>query len=719
MRYIVLSEKFTYYVNRIQSIPKKQLVARIFRFILRSARDIVQESRIRIFPPRLSPEVVLEAQSALQTWREGNVGGLFINVEVWQNRIQLLNDKFPNTISLVIAEADQICDHIVDLLGSGPYQFGESLDWHLDFKSGYRFDPNIYYKQIHPAPYPGGYDIKVPWELSRCQHLPRLGQAYQITRDEKYTLEFVAQLTDWIESNPWPYGVNWNCSMEVALRAINWLWALAFFIESPHVGEKFVEKVAHNLYTHAEHIFHNLERSPEIGYAGNHYFSNLVGLIYLGICCPFYHKSKTWLSYGIAELEEIVKLQVWADGVDFESSISYHRLVTEMTLSVVWLCRQNSVIVPEIVLERLEKMLEFVCYYTKPDGTVPNIGDQDNGRLHRLGVWQELGREWLDHSYLVTIGRELLGKGNATWYANDMDSEVIWWLDEMYHQHMPESRTNLVIGSRAFHNGGFYFMRHEDLYMALRAGANGTCGLGGHAHNDIFGFELFAYDKTFIVDPGTFAYTGDFEARNLFRSSRYHNCLTVDDKELNRIPEQEPFRMENDAGVEILHWESNHEFDYFSAQHNGYARLASPVIHRRCIYFDKVEGCWLVRDCVQGEGRHKLALNIHFMPMRLVREHYDGALVFTDCTEGANLALWFRGQNPDCVSLKDGWVSRSYGTRIKAKIVSWMSVVNLPFELQTIIYPYENKLPSNSKLERLSNWGHDEFFAETSHFYKI
>ena len=59
-------------------------------------------------------------------------------------------------------------------------------------------------------------DIKVPWELSRFQHFTILGQAYILSKEEKYAQEFVNQVTDWIEHNPVGFGVNWACPMDVA-----------------------------------------------------------------------------------------------------------------------------------------------------------------------------------------------------------------------------------------------------------------------------------------------------------------------------------------------------------------------------------------------------------------------------------------------------------------------------------------------------------------------
>ena len=92
------------------------------------------------------------------------------------------------------------------------------IDWHVDFKSGYRGNPKIYYKDIKYG-HKVGVDVKVPWELSRFQHLTTLGEAYFLSNDEKYVKEFVNQITDWIENNPPKFGVNWTCTVDVAIRA--------------------------------------------------------------------------------------------------------------------------------------------------------------------------------------------------------------------------------------------------------------------------------------------------------------------------------------------------------------------------------------------------------------------------------------------------------------------------------------------------------------------
>jgi len=350
----------------------------------------------------------------------------FLDTDRCQGLVSAIRDCCPEVEALTIAAADRVCEHTFDLLGSGPVHLGERIDWHIDFKTGHRWDPQRYYADIRPAPYPGGYDIKVPWELSRCQHFVRLGQAYWFTRDNKYAREFVSQVESWIDSNPWPFGANWASTMDVSIRVVNWLWGYHFFKDSPNLTDEFLPHFYRSLLIHGRHIISNLEKRNGLG--TNHYLSNLVGLIYLGILCPEFKEAEKWREFGLGALWREIFEQVYEDGVNFEASTPYHRLATELFLSPIILCQLNDIFVPVEVMARLEKMLEFVMYYTKPDGIAPIIGDADNGRLHRLAIWAESVREWQDHRYLLAIGAFLFRRTDFAQAAGDQWQEAIWLL---------------------------------------------------------------------------------------------------------------------------------------------------------------------------------------------------------------------------------------------------------------------------------------------------
>jgi uncharacterized heparinase superfamily protein len=241
------------------------------------------------------------------------------------------------------------------------------------------------------------------------------------------------------------------------------------------------------------------------------------------------------------------------------------------------------------------------------------------------------------------------------------------------------------LNSKAFPQGGFYIMRHDDLYMIIDCVHADPKAPSGHKHNSKLSFELFAYDKSFIIDPGTYIYTADRGMRNLFRSTRYHNTVVVDGEEQNRFNEDELFGMEHDAAVKVNKWEITDKYDFLDAEHNGYARLKKPVVHRRQIYFNKEEKYWLIKDMLAGEGgyKHKFDLYFHFAPMELKEK---GELVIeTDNKNGANIMIMPLDTEGIKMEIERGWVSYSYGKKVEAAIVKYSKTAEVPADFVTII----------------------------------
>ncbi|NOR78443.1 MAG: hypothetical protein GQ523_08505 [Methanophagales archaeon] len=238
--------------------------------------------------------------------------------------------------------------------------------------------------------------------------------------------------------------------------------------------------------------------------------------------------------------------------------------------------------------------------------------------------------------------------------------------------------------SKAFPQGGFYIMRHADLYMVVDCVPADPTAPSGHKHNSRLSFELFAGDKSFIVDPGAYIYTADKEMRNLFRSTKYHNTVVVDDKEQNRFEEDELFAMNLDAAVKVNGWLVTENYDLLDAEHNGYSRLN--VVHRRLIYFNKVEQYWVIKDMLTGEGgyKHKFKLYFHFAPMALKKEK-DELGIETGNKTGANIAIAPLETDGLKLAIENGWVSYSYGQKVEAPIVKYSKTAEVPAEFVTCI----------------------------------
>lgn len=363
------------------------------------------------------------------------------------------------------------------------------IDWQLDFKSGYRWSQTTWYADIlygHQL----GVDVKVPWELARMQHLPQLAWAYALARETPidssshlaYVQEFRNQVLDFIATNPPRYGVNWHCTMDVGIRVVNWLVTYDLFqAYGAEFDPEFETEFQRSIYQHGLHIIHNLEWSPEL--RSNHYLANIAGLLFVAAYLPRTWETDTWLAFAVQELITEVNCQFYPDGANFEASTSYHRLSAEMVIYSTALVlglppekqaalveynhRQHNVHpplqpspvplyplptqeqaftpFPTWYTEQLEKMAEFTMHITKPNGHIPQIGDNDSGRFlklqplyHRLTVEQAKAKyvnlqeyvdlpnemtywdeEHLDHRHLVAAINGLFGREDFTAFVGD------------------------------------------------------------------------------------------------------------------------------------------------------------------------------------------------------------------------------------------------------------------------------------------------------------
>lgn len=509
------------------------------------------------------------------------------------------------TKQTILKEADLICQNKINLLGSENTFLGKKINWHRDFINNQTW-PDVFFTKISSDNRYGGKDIKVPWELSRFQFLPILGQAYLLTQDPKYAQKFKDLINDWLDKNPVFFGVNWCCTMDVAIRACNLLLALPFFKDAKEIiDEPFLTRFFNSIYQHGIYIEENLENR---GLKGNHYLSDIVGLIYIGILCPQFKKSKKWLQFGVEELEKEIQTQVYNDGADFEGSIPYHRLATELFAYPALLCRLNKIKLSEKFWNKLEKMFEFTLSYTQPNGLAPQIGDNDNGRLHILSNFYNW--EVNDHRYLLDLAAVLFSRADFKTAGKIFPADA-----------------KKPLSSKFFPDCGICVMKHRNWQITVDAGPNGQDGNGGHGHNDTLSFTLQAFGEDIIVDPGTYVYTPDPEARNRFRSTRLHNTVMIDQQEINRFSPETLFMLHNDAIPEVKKWETTKQKDLLIAEHNGYQRFTQPVTHQRQFIFSKSAEQLEITDTFRGHGQHELEWNFHFAPGIQLKKEKDRLII--------------------------------------------------------------------------------------------
>lgn len=573
-----------------------------------------------------------------------------------------LDSHFPEETKRLIKEAALIVDeHRWPLMGFGAKQFGPEINWRRDPLSGYEWPLDFHLDIVFSRG--DGSDVRVLWELNRLGHLVQLGRAYRVTGDEDFSREFFRQLETWREQNPVGLGANWSCAMEVALRAMNLLAALELFRTSGELTTERLRMILDMLYQHGAHIHRHLEFSYIA--TSNHYLSDVVGLLWLGVMLPELAEARAWRRFGLSETLSEMEKQVLPDGADFEASTGYHRLVLELLLYSFILCRENEVEIEERYWQRLRGMFDYLRAILRPDGRAPLIGDTDSGRVLPLRH-----RPADDHAYLLAIGAALFNEPRFK-VTEKMPEELPWLLGpEGVRAFLEMPMTAEPEGSRAFEHAGTYIMRERDLYLLFNASGVGARGRGSHGHNDALSLELSACGVSFIIDPGTYVYTADLEERHLFRSTRYHSTVEIDGAEQNTTNQHVPFVLGDEAHPRILQWETTPGYDVITAEHAGYGRLPEPVTRVvRSLRFDKRRRFWLVEDSFSGTGAHDFRFRFHFAPSLKVGVR-DTMVEAVDESSGARLlvAPLNLGLQP---ALEQAFASNDYGAKSASLVACW------------------------------------------------
>lgn len=474
------------------------------------------------------------------------------------------------------------------------------FDWHSDWRCGHKWD-NRYFKEysFYEKEKEREYDVKFPWELSRMSFLIPVARHY-LLENKKEHLDYVHDvLYDWKKNNPLANSVNWY-PMEVSVRSINLVQLREILLLNEGTA-KTVDLLNEILILHGVFLWRNIEFTDV---RGNHYSANLTALLLLGNTFKgFYKEASKWKKYALAKIEKEFHLQFIGDGVNFEKSTSYHRLVVEFFLISFLVMYRMGIEIKTETKEVFKNACMFIKDVAKPNLQAPIIGDNDSA-----SVFLNEGVSLNNHTPLLQLAslflkEPMLNMGTKTYIS----AVELFGLKEGHGLlGLPGSDKNFFMYPR----GGFCIVKDEKNYFITDVGEVGMKGRGGHGHNDLYSFELMLHGRDIIVDPGCYTYTGDLKLKNEMKSSRYHNILTVDDEEI--APMVGDWGIADIARPLEVEIKQSDKETVISGKHEGYMRLQDPVGFQRIFSLTMDSFQLSCTDMVKCNSGHKVARCLHF-----------------------------------------------------------------------------------------------------------
>lgn len=626
-------------------------------------RDFVDRVRI---PRGRFPKVVPRSRGSLESWCAAGFRVTDVTTADWASFGKTGGEETWH--GKLTRKADMAVAHRLGLFNLTDHDLGDPIDWNRDHGRGIqapmRFSPSIDYRDRRETG-----DAKFVWEPNRHHQLVVLGRAYRATGNSKYSSALLEQIDSWIRQCPFGMGMNWRSPLELAIRLINWVWALDLIRDAGLPRGGLRERWFQAAYLHLWEIVRKYSRGSS---ANNHLVGEAAG-VYIG---SGYFRNMADLSEWREESRKIVEreifVQTYPDGACREQAMGYHLFALQFFLLSGIVARRMGEDFRAEYWERLEKMFEFVAAMAE-GGPLPMFGDSDDGYV------LDLGAPPAEVPSLLAAGAVLFGRQDFRSRSESFREPAFWLFGVSGRERFEALEWNSSgqgLESRAFSDAGYYLLQSgrrgsgREVSVLFDCGELGFGSIAAHGHADALSFTMRISGVDVFVDPGTYDYFSYPAWREYFRCTRAHNTLTVDDRDQSVI--LGPFLWGARASARCLKWEPGPRGGVVEGEHDGYARLPDPVRHRRILELDGPAGELGIRDILEARGSHKVAIHFHLSEMCRIHRVEDRAMEID--AEGRKVLLlmdpglemkMFSG----CEEPIGGWVSRGYHRKVPSTTI--------------------------------------------------
>ncbi len=324
-------------------------------------------------------------------------------------------------------------------------------------------------------------------------------KAYKDQGDACYLNKFKQIVLAWIGQNPRGAGAGWD-PYPIALRLTNWLSFYAHLKQELDKDTEFRAVFVRSIWEQSDHLAHHLEKHL----LANHYFEDLKALV----LCALFFGDEPMLAAALKEFKAQCREQILPDGMHFELSPMYHKIILEDVLRVAAALRGAGRADREIE-GYIQPMLDAA--YSLEEG------------LERIPLFNDSGNN---------VAKSLDGLCLA--------AEEHFGIEPRYKAQLPDS--------------GYYIFKQNGWKLVVDAGQPGPKYIPGHAHCDAMSFELFKDGKPVIVNCGTYAY--QCKERAFFKSTAAHNTVMADGVEQSQY--WSAFRMGKRSSTRVLEADDRH-----------------------------------------------------------------------------------------------------------------------------------------------------------------
>ena len=479
-------------------------------------------------------------------------------------------------------------------------------------------------------------DARTNWEKNRHFDWALMAKAYYVSKDERFLQKLTDNVKAWCEKNPFLHGISWTSAMELAIRTINWMYALAFVkaagadISSLRVGAiNMVDYLTKHFSRYSSANNHLLVEATAIGIAGY----------------TFNHQP--WKELAFRLLSEELDKQNYFDGVNKELSLHYQTFGMEAYLLLAHVSGESR------WNEMLRKQCEYVAHAAWKEKAVCEFGDDDEGKILDLQ-----GGKWHQWEWVLQLGSLVTGVRYSRF--DDICENTRWLFTDEEIEAIKNKPLYANTKSRCFDIGGNSFLRDKDdrVLIGIDHAALGFGAIAAHGHADALSFQMLVDGEAVITDPGTYIYHCDLEHRNAFRKTINHSTVCIGGKDQSEI--LGAFLWGKRAECKLDHFSSSDEMDVLTACHDGY----KPIIHQRTFEWNKIGRKLRVKDAFTQE--------MEWVSTLMLGKDVEVVYLSSESVElqsGGNAITISVNTEIDELKIEDSEVSTEYGVKCPSKAI--------------------------------------------------
>lgn len=559
----------------------------------------------------------------LPTWWSNREPNWFVEKPL-VDRLKRIAGQEESGIPWILSRADLIVDGKMPIFSFDPVAFEGEDRWHRDFILD-KTSPRDFYGFVKYLDADQVGDSKFVWEPNRFSWALWLGIAHSVTSEEKYADTFCEMTEDWFTQNPYPIGINYCSSLELAFRNYAWIWSLHFFADRLATRGDLLEKLLNGIWTGCRHIENNLSTY----FAPNtHIIGEAFGLYACGAAIPEFQDAKRWRKLGRDILEEEASKQFAADGTHRELSSCYHMYSTDFYTQAMLIAKETGFELPSSIETATKRMSGRLSELATLNMSLPQFNDCDGGRLTSLVP------DCLDAGPSLMAGEFLFEDLQLIYCDDEMRGYPLLMCGETKTDAKTD-RARIQVPfdrelSRVYDSGIITYKTWSDDYLAFRATPFGYHDCP-HSHDAGLGIVLHLNGVPVFVDSGIGSYTQTSEIRNQFRSATGKNTILVDGK-----GPSEPkgwFEWNRKTDCELVHLRRFEDGFVARGKHTGFSDGASHIaLQREVMMLDNgivaVVDRWDATSKVPVEARFTVHPGMQLDVARQVLHHPEHAVCF-------------------------------------------------------------------------------------------